>query len=39
MIVSMEYLALHNSRNTFICMLIMNKQTAKWEVSDLVCDI
>ena len=39
MIVRVEYLALHNSRNTFICMLIMIKQIAKLEVSDLVCDI
>ena len=35
MIVSVDDLALHNNRNSFICMLIMIKQIAKLEVSDL----
>ena len=36
MIVSVEYLALHNNRNSFICVQIMTKQIAKLEDSDLL---
>ena len=37
MTVGVEYLALHNSRNGFICVLV--KHIAKLEVSGLVCEI